>query len=140
MPWYQDLPWKGSADFGATLKTFQQSRQEAAQVLPVTRIMEAYTTLKVMAKALNELASATPDWRTRITNLTTLATFRESLAKQLRAPQAGAWESLMGPITFDTEGQNTLLDPPLVQVITGKLMTVFPDKYKVHDVVYNLGW
>jgi hypothetical protein len=90
--------------------------------------------------AIKELVAASPDWMDKLHGGgANLANFHEALAKKLREPQAGSWESLIGPIVFDAKGQSQR-EGLLLQVINGKLMTVYPDKYKSHDVVLIKGW
>jgi branched-chain amino acid transport system substrate-binding protein len=139
VPWQSDLPWKGSSQFEANVKAYQQANKGDTQLQAVSRIVEAYTSLKVVVNAMNELVLRTPGWEGKLSGPESLNSFREDLVKALRSPGGQSWESLMGPITFDAEGQNSL-EGLLVQVIDGKLMTVYPEKYKVHDVVFTKGW
>lgn len=139
LPWYVDLSLKGSAQFGVELQAYQKANSELAVIPPVTRIVEAFTSLHLVVKAMNQLLQSSPDWMSKLSGQDNLASFREALAKTLRAPQGNSWDTLMGPIGFDTEGQNTQ-GALLAQVIEGKLMTVYPDTYKVHDLVYTSGW
>ncbi len=139
VPWQADLPWKANENFSANLKAYQMSSKLAA-VQPVSRVVEAYTALRVLVKAMNELPASTPDWAAKLATQDGMSAYRDSLAKTLRAPQGGSWETPMGQISFDAEGQNSIQETPLVQVIDGALTTVYPDKYKQHDLVYTQGW
>jgi ABC-type branched-subunit amino acid transport system substrate-binding protein len=139
VPWHDDLPWAGSAQFPANVKAYQQATLGEAALQSVSRVVEAYTALKVAVNALNELVTKTPDWQGKLSTRENLTIFRDELVKVLRSPQGQSWVSLMGPISFDTEGQNPQ-EAILVQVIDGKLMTVYPEKYKVHDIIFTKGW
>ena len=139
VPWQADLPWKGNDQFANNLKTYQQS-SSGSKIQAVPQVVESYTALKVLAQALNQVALEDKNWRSKFSGRTGLPAYRETLAKKLRSPQAGSWETLLGPLSFDAEGQNTQTEIPLVQAIDGKLITVYPDKYKTHDLVFVKGW
>ncbi len=122
VPWKRELP--RSLKFVEDLKS-HQLKNNVDQIPPVSRIVEAYSALKLVASALNQLPDYDANWKAKLNSADGTAKFREELAKVLRTPPTGSWDTLMGPILFDDKGQNQQ-DVMLVQVRGGKITTVFP--------------
>ena len=138
MSWNRDVSFSG-VDISPVESGLQdyQKLNNLAKLPLSTQVIEAYTTLKVVMDAVNATLERNPTWKADLASPgINLTPFCDLLAKTLRSPQAPGWDTLMGPIMFDTEGQNA--QPTLlVQIINGQLTTVYPDAYKKSSVVYQ---
>ena len=139
VPWSADLPRKGNPQLASDLIAFRKVNGITSSYPPVAQLVEAYTALKITANAINDVVKASPDWLAKLSNRENLPTFRDTLAQSLRTTKDSSRETLLGSIVFDTEGQNTQ-DAFLIEIIDGKLMTVYPKQYAVHEPVYVKGW
>jgi ABC-type branched-subunit amino acid transport system substrate-binding protein len=137
--WSTDLPWAGMDRFIEDFKIYSQ-QAEYNNTLPVIRNVETYTALHLVADALEGLKLTVSDSKNE-PELTgeTLKEFRESLTNQLRNLNADQRETLFGTVSFDGTGQNRQ-SSILVQVMNGKIVTVYPSRYALQSPYYIGGW
>lgn len=137
--WAEDLTWHGIDKFVYDFKSFsQETGQNDFQ--PVVRNVEAYSALHLMANALDQLQLMVPKGK-QVEGLEgdQLKSYREQLALALRGLNADQGETLFGPTTFDSSGQNKQTTI-LVQILEERLVTVYPSQYAEQGPVYDLGW
>jgi ABC-type branched-subunit amino acid transport system substrate-binding protein len=137
--WSTDLPWAGMDRFIEDFKIYSQ-QAGYNNTLPVIRNVETYTALHLVADALDGLKLKVSDSKNE-PELTgdKLKEFRESLTSELRNLNADQRETLFGPVSFDGTGQNRQ-SSILVQVMNGKIVTVYPSRYAVQSPYYIGGW
>lgn len=138
--WSADLPYHGSGKFGYDLVAYRQTKGDSSAVPPVVRNVEAYTALHVAVDAISGLLKNSNDaWLDKLAVPENLPAFREALAAGLRAVKGSTYQTLFGPLEFDTEGQNKL-DSVVLQIQGGKLVTVYPAGVAVQAPAYTKGW
>lgn len=124
-PWSVDPSREGNPELASSLTAFRKATRIAPSYPPVTRLVEAYTTLKIVVNAMNDAVKASPDWLNKLSSRENLQGFREALAQALRSTRDSSRETLLGQVVFDTEGQNTH-DAFLIGIIDGELRTIYP--------------
>lgn len=133
-PWAGDLPWKGIADY---IKNFQQFSN--GKIVASAANVEAYTALQVAANAINEaLLDDVNGWLEKLNTVENLPGFREALSQALRNYN-NSDETLMGPVNFDSTGQNSQ-QSVLIQLISGQITTVFPSTFAKRSPIFTMGW
>ncbi|MDD1749712.1 MAG: ABC transporter substrate-binding protein [Methanothrix sp.] len=138
--WSADLPYHGSGKFGYDLTAFRQTKGDSSAIPPVVRNVEAYTALHVAVDAIDgQLKNSSDTWLEKLAKPENLPAFREALAAGLRAFKGSTYQTLFGPLEFDTEGQNKL-DSVVLQIQGGKLVTVYPPSLAVQAPAYTKGW
>jgi ABC-type branched-subunit amino acid transport system substrate-binding protein len=137
--WSTDLPWAGMDRFIQDFKVYSQ-RAGYNNSLPVIRNVETYTALHLVADALDGLKLTVSDSKNE-PELTgeNLKDYREELTTSLRNLNADQRETLFGPVSFDGTGQNRQ-SSILVQIMSGKIVTVYPSRYAVQSPYYIDGW
>lgn len=83
----------------------------------------AYTATYVLIDAIERAGSTDKD---KIREALTKTNFEDHILPQ-------------GPITFDEKGQNEGAQAVMNQIIDGKYLTVFPEEYKVEDLIFPNG-
>lgn len=129
MAWSRELPWKGSAGFEAALKTHLQADGKQSAIPAGVRSAQAYSGLWILANAMQMTPQRSiEEWNQILTNSDLASAYRGELAEALRSFHAGQYESLLGPVEFDSAGRNKV-DGVLVQAKDGKLVTIYPVEY-----------
>jgi ABC-type branched-subunit amino acid transport system substrate-binding protein len=138
--WSADLPYHSTSKFGYDLANYRQANGINSAIPPVTGTVEAYTALHVAVDGIAELLGNVKDaWLEKLSSRENLPAFRDALAAALRGFKASAHSTLLGPLEFDTTGQNKV-DSILLQVSGGKLVTVYPSSLAVQPPAYTKGW
>lgn len=133
-PWAEDLPWEGITAYKEDFEKFSNRKSAAA-----VRNVEAYTALTVTAKAIDvTLADEQGGWLEKLASVENLPDFREALSQSLRN-NSDSSEMIMGPISFDSAGQNNQ-QPVLIQCINDQLITVYPSDFAKRSPIFTLGW
>ncbi len=138
--WSADLPYHSTSKFGYDLTAFRQAGGNNSVIPPVVGNVEAYTALHVAVDGITALLDSSKDaWREKLSRSENLPAFREALAATLRGFKGSSYQTLLGPLEFDTDGQNKI-DAVLLQISGGKLVTVFPPDVAVQSPAYTKGW
>ncbi len=137
--WSIDLPWVGLKEFNQEFQTFSQ-QNNYNYLVPVSRNVEAYTSLQLLANALSQINLKVPQSQENL-ELTNekLKQSREDLASSLRNLNTEQRETLFGSVVFDGTGQNRQ-SSVLVQVLNGNIVTVYPPRYAVQSPSFISGW
>ncbi len=138
--WSADLPYHSTSRFGYDLETYRQSSGKKSAVPAVAGNVEAYTALYAAVSGIAELLGNAKDaWLQKLSSTENLPAFRDALAATLRGFKGSAHPTLLGPLEFDSTGQNKV-DAVLLQAVGGKLVTVYPPTLAVQPPAFTKGW
>lgn len=137
--WSTDLPWVGIEDFANNFRIFSQANGYES-LMPVSRNIETYSALHVVADALEQLDFTDPTTsKTQEITGDQLKDYREQLTTAMRNLLPEQRETLIGTINFDGTGQNNQ-QAIILQILNGSLVTVYPPHYAVQSPYYISGW
>jgi len=137
--WSLDLPWAGLTEFSQEFGKFSQENNHNYSV-PVTRNVETYTSLQLLANAMDQITLSVPSVKEgeELTN-DQLKQYREELASNLRNLTSNHRETLFGTVVFDGTGQNRQ-SSVLVQILNRTIVTVYPPRYAIQSPYFISGW
>jgi len=137
--WSLDLPWSGLSEFSQEFQLFSQDNNYNYSV-PVTRNVETYTSLQLLANALDQTTLSVSSIKEgeELTN-DEFKQYREKLASNLRNLTSDHRETLFGIVAFDGTGQNRQ-SSVLVQILNGNIVTVYPPRYAIQSPYFISGW
>jgi len=137
--WSSDLPWVGIEDFSQNFAVFSQ-RNGYKETIPVSRNVETYAALHIVADALEQLEfKVSTKSKTQELTGDQLIDYREQLTTTMRNLLPEQRETLIGTINFDGTGQNSQ-QAIILQILNGNLVTVYPPNYAVQSPYYISGW
>lgn len=137
--WSSDLPWVGIEDFTQNFVVFSQKNGYEG-VIPVSRNVETYAALHIVADALEQLEfKVSTKSKTQELTGDQLIEYREQLMNTMKNLLPEQRETLIGTINFDGTGQNNQ-QAIILQILNGNLVTVYPPNYAVQSPYYISGW
>lgn len=129
MAWSRELPWKDAAGFETALREQQQAGDSPTAAPVGVRSVQAYSGLWIMAEAMQAVAPRSAEqWNQTFSNPDLASAYRGELADALRGFRASQHASLLGPVEFDTTGQNKV-EGVLIQARDGRFTTIYPAQY-----------
>lgn len=135
-PWNNDLPWKPMAGFLTAYQQFSSERPGTLPEAPPVGFAEAYASLSFLANSINlTMSDATIAGLGSLTETADVSAFREAVRQSLRS-QFYRPETILGTISLDALGQNAL-QPVVLQLSSGKFVTVYPEDLAKKEAIFQ---